>query len=190
MKGDFTRDTFHPIKHFSRVLQQQGRVTVDADANEQSAILLHMLRQLARDLIGPYAAPRESGGFDSSSRPAVAASRSRRAATMSMASWSKTMRTAPTARSPTGRCRPTIPSPPDQGACREQGVLALSRRVGAADHRVEDPSIREKALGGPGYSGAGQGRVAGQGFADRPGIVHPKHRAYGLTAACAARSAP
>ena len=57
MKGDFTRVTFDPIKHFSRVLMQQGRVTLDADSNEQSAILLHYLRNLAKDIIGPYGAP-------------------------------------------------------------------------------------------------------------------------------------
>jgi len=63
MKGDFTRLTFDPEKHFSRVLMQQGRVTLDADWNEQSSILLHYLRTLARDLIGPYAAPVENPGF-------------------------------------------------------------------------------------------------------------------------------
>jgi hypothetical protein len=63
MKGDFTRDTFDPANHFSRVLMQQGRVTLDADHNEQTAILLHYLRTLTRDLIGPYAAPLEHGGF-------------------------------------------------------------------------------------------------------------------------------
>ncbi len=63
MKGDFTRDTFDPLKHFSRVLMQQGRVTLDADHNEQTASLLHYLRRLARDIIGPYAAPAEDGGF-------------------------------------------------------------------------------------------------------------------------------
>ena len=63
MKGDFTRDTFHAESHYSRVLFQQGRVTLDADPNEQTAILLHLLRTLARDLIGPHAAPREEGGF-------------------------------------------------------------------------------------------------------------------------------
>lgn len=63
MKGDFTRDTFDPANHFSRVLMQQGRVTVDADQNEQTAILLHQLRTLAQDLIGPYAAPIIGGGF-------------------------------------------------------------------------------------------------------------------------------
>ena len=64
MKGDFTRDTFYVAKHFSRVLMQQGRVTLDADYNEQTAIDLHYLRTLARDIIGPYAAPAgENGGF-------------------------------------------------------------------------------------------------------------------------------
>ena len=57
MKGDFSRDTFSRHKHFSRVLQQQGRVQLDADTNEQTAILLHYLRTLAADLIGPYGGP-------------------------------------------------------------------------------------------------------------------------------------
>ena len=63
MKGDFTRVTFDPSKNYCRVLMQQGRVTLDADANEQTAILLHYLRTLARDLIGPYAAPGADPGF-------------------------------------------------------------------------------------------------------------------------------
>ena len=63
MKADFTRDTFNPANHFSRVLWQQGRVTLDADHNEQASVLLHYLRRLARDLIGPHAAPSEEGGF-------------------------------------------------------------------------------------------------------------------------------
>jgi len=63
MTSDITRDTFHPSKHFSRVISQQGRVTLDADSNEQTSILLHYLRTLALDLIGPYAAPVMSPGF-------------------------------------------------------------------------------------------------------------------------------
>ncbi len=64
MKGDFSRDSFDPVKHFSRVLQQQGRVQLDADWNEQAAILLHYLRTLAADLIGPFAGPAgEDYGF-------------------------------------------------------------------------------------------------------------------------------
>lgn len=63
MKGDFSWDTFDKTKHFSRVLMQQGRVQLDADWNEQSAILLHYLRTLAADLIGPFAGPAGADGF-------------------------------------------------------------------------------------------------------------------------------
>lgn len=63
MKGDFTRATFDKANQFTRVLMQQGRVTLDADYNEQVEILLHYMRSLARDLIGPYAAPLHDGGF-------------------------------------------------------------------------------------------------------------------------------
>jgi hypothetical protein len=63
MKGDFSRVTFDSRKHFSRVLEQQGRVRLDADDNERDSILLHYLRTLVRDLLGPYAAPVEEGGF-------------------------------------------------------------------------------------------------------------------------------
>src|SRR5512146_2219267 len=63
MRGDFTRNTFDPGKHYSRVLMQQGRVQLDADWNEQAAIFTHFLRALARDLIGPYGAPAGSHGF-------------------------------------------------------------------------------------------------------------------------------
>jgi len=64
MKGDFSRETFDSVKHFSRVLQQQGRVQLDADWNEQAAIMLHYLRTLAADLIGPFAGPAGSKGFE------------------------------------------------------------------------------------------------------------------------------
>lgn len=64
MKGDFTRDTFDPLKHFSRVLMQQGRVQLDADWNEQTAILLRYLRLLAQDILGPYAGPADAMGFE------------------------------------------------------------------------------------------------------------------------------
>ena len=32
MKGDFTRNTFDPTKHYSQVLMQQGRVQLDSAA--------------------------------------------------------------------------------------------------------------------------------------------------------------
>ena len=63
MKADLTRNTFHPGKHFARVLMQQGRVQLDADWNEQSAILLHYLQALATDIIGPRGGPADNCGF-------------------------------------------------------------------------------------------------------------------------------
>jgi hypothetical protein len=63
MKGDFSRIRFEASHRYSRVLLQQGRVTLDADSNEQTDILLYYLRTLARDLIGDYGGPIQEGGF-------------------------------------------------------------------------------------------------------------------------------
>lgn len=64
MKADLTRNTFRYWKHFTRVLMQQGRVQLDADWNEQAAILLHFFRSGAADIIGPYGRPADNPGFD------------------------------------------------------------------------------------------------------------------------------
>lgn len=64
MKGDFSRNTFDRTRHYSRVLMQQGRVQLDADWNEQTAIVLHYLRNLATDLFGSHAGPADGSGFE------------------------------------------------------------------------------------------------------------------------------
>jgi Family of unknown function (DUF6519) len=63
MKGDFSRDTYHPFSQYSRVLMQQGRVQLDSDWNEQTSILLGYMRALTRDLFGPGAGPADACGF-------------------------------------------------------------------------------------------------------------------------------
>jgi Family of unknown function (DUF6519) len=63
MKGDFSRKTFDPDNHYSRVLQQQGRVQLDADWNEQVAIDAHLRETGVRDVVGPAGAPMDGGGF-------------------------------------------------------------------------------------------------------------------------------
>lgn len=68
MRGDFTRFTFDPKKHYSGVLMQQGRVQLDADWNEQQAIIGHRLATEAEDLIGASGAPEGSAGFQIVSR--------------------------------------------------------------------------------------------------------------------------
>ncbi|QLE75112.1 hypothetical protein FGW37_29020 [Streptomyces rectiverticillatus] len=57
MQGDFSRVTFDKDRRFSAVLAQQGRVQLDADLNEQTAILMHYMRTLVTDLFGPAVYP-------------------------------------------------------------------------------------------------------------------------------------
>jgi len=73
MKGDFSRIRFTPGQHFTSVLQQQGRVSLDADANEQCAIDEHLRGTQTIDTIGGVGGPRDDAGFritveDSSAR--------------------------------------------------------------------------------------------------------------------------
>ncbi|NGO44290.1 DUF6519 domain-containing protein [Streptomyces ureilyticus] len=63
MHADLSRLTFRPERHYSAVIAQQGRVQLDADANEQTAIQLHQARTVAADLIGQHGGPRKYAGF-------------------------------------------------------------------------------------------------------------------------------
>ncbi|MET8677347.1 DUF6519 domain-containing protein [Streptomyces sp. NPDC004647] len=63
MHADLSRSTFRPDRHYSAVLAQQGRVQLDADANEQTAIQLHQARTIAADLIGRHGGPAGATGF-------------------------------------------------------------------------------------------------------------------------------
>jgi hypothetical protein len=61
--GDFSRVLDGLSGQYSAVLAQQGRLLLDAELNEQTAILLGYMRQLATDLIGPFAGPVHHCGF-------------------------------------------------------------------------------------------------------------------------------
>ncbi|UQX88120.1 DUF6519 domain-containing protein [Jatrophihabitans telluris] len=64
MQGDFSRVHYEASKHFAAVLAQQGRVSLDSDQNENTLILLHYLRTVVADLVGPCARPAGSNaGF-------------------------------------------------------------------------------------------------------------------------------
>jgi hypothetical protein len=64
VKGDFSRRTFDPRRHYSGVLMQQGRVQVDADWNEQHEIDRHRVETGARDLIGASGGQVDGAGFE------------------------------------------------------------------------------------------------------------------------------
>lgn len=63
MKGDFTRHTFDPAKHYASVRMQQGRVQLDADWNEQADIVLHRAETDTRDTLGACGAPMHEAAF-------------------------------------------------------------------------------------------------------------------------------
>ncbi len=63
MKGDFSRIRLNLNKHYTAVLQQQGRVALDADANEQQAIDQHIRDTEITDIIGPFGGPKGDEGF-------------------------------------------------------------------------------------------------------------------------------
>jgi Family of unknown function (DUF6519)/Domain of unknown function (DUF4815) len=64
MKGDISRQTFDPRKHYTQVVMQQGRVQLDADWNEQQAIHQYRAETEAVDVIGREGAPQSGGGFE------------------------------------------------------------------------------------------------------------------------------
>ncbi|HEY3268162.1 MAG TPA: DUF6519 domain-containing protein [Armatimonadota bacterium] len=70
MKGDFTRDTFRPERHYDGVRMQQGRVQLDADWNEQVDIETRRDRSAAADIIGPAGVPKFDDGFRIEALPA------------------------------------------------------------------------------------------------------------------------
>src|SRR3954454_5508547 len=63
MKGDFTRSTWKPEQRSRGGRQQQGRVQLDADWNEQVDIDTYLRETSLGDLIGLCGAPRTGGGF-------------------------------------------------------------------------------------------------------------------------------
>src|SRR5260370_31590906 len=62
MRGDFSRITFNPESDFTQLFLQQVRVILDADFNEQGAIVANAIRRLVVDLLGPHAGPDNGQG--------------------------------------------------------------------------------------------------------------------------------
>ncbi len=70
MPGDYSRFTDDALKHFSRVLMQQGKVQLDADWNEEVEIGIRRERLQALDVFGRAAVPRTTpGAFEITALP-------------------------------------------------------------------------------------------------------------------------
>jgi hypothetical protein len=63
MAVDLSRVTFDPSKHYSGLVHQQGRVSIDADLNEAQDIRRYREETTAIDVIGPTGYPRGDGGY-------------------------------------------------------------------------------------------------------------------------------
>src|SRR5262249_49549562 len=63
MKGDFSRLTFDPGRHYAGVLQQQGRVALDSDWNEDVLDRLNLLAMETVDIIGVCGFPEPGRAF-------------------------------------------------------------------------------------------------------------------------------
>jgi hypothetical protein len=155
MKGDFTRTTYRADKHYRSVRMQQGRVQLDADWNEQVDIEAHRADAHAADVVGPAGGRYSNGGF------AIAAS----AADLppEQASGALPLTAANDFYLSAGRyyvgglacenetpvpysLQPDLPSPALPAPGRHLVYLdAFEQHVSA----IEDPEIREVALGGP-----------------------------------------
>jgi hypothetical protein len=136
MTGDFSRDTFDQGGARSGVRHQQGRVLLDADWNEQHDIVQHESRTALGHTIGGRGGPAGDVGF------VIAVTGGGTGLTYSAGTYyvdGIRIRT-------TGGAVPELPSTDGQYIVY---LDAWERYVTA----VEDPSIREVALGGPDTSG-------------------------------------
>ena len=74
MHGDFSRETFDPAAGYRAVLLQQGRVLLDADWNEQTAITARHDEVRTRDVVGHAGGPVDAAAFavtDATGTPAT-----------------------------------------------------------------------------------------------------------------------
>ena len=147
MKGDFTRRTFDPAKRYSGVRLQQGRVGLDADFNEQADLEAFLRETALADVVGPCGVPaREAesetgGGF----RIEVAED-----GDLSIAPGHLYVDGLRVEMPEPGATYLDQPDLPGTGLPEEEGRYLVYLDAWR-HHRtaLEDPQIREVALGGP-----------------------------------------
>ncbi|MCI0398947.1 MAG: DUF4815 domain-containing protein [Chloroflexi bacterium] len=134
MKGDFSRLSFEEQKHYDAVLMQQGRVLTDADWNEEQAIQAHLRETGMTDVVGWSGVPKEGGGFQigvtgGGQQLSIGNGRLYAGGTLCENDLTSVV----------------TPAKPSAGGRYLVYLDAWKRHVTA----IEDPQIRESALGGP-----------------------------------------
>lgn len=158
MKYDASRDTYARAKHYRRVLIQQGRVQVDADWNEQSDIIAHRSETEALDVIGHCGGPLHDDAFHISpgvtqhprATPAAEISRPLPQTTDFSISRGRYYIDGILCENESSITYTTQPDLPHPEVISDHGLYVVyvdvwQRHLTALD----DPSIRETALGGP-----------------------------------------
>jgi hypothetical protein len=141
MRGDFSRLSFDPSRGFVGVLLQQGRVVADADWNEAEAITSERLERLGSETIGPSGAPKADAGFDITSAGGdltVGPGRYWVDGILCVNEAAVAYSAQPDL--------PGVALPPPEGQGLYVAYLDVWRRHLTA---LDDPAIREPALGGP-----------------------------------------
>lgn len=160
MHVDISRASFDPEKHFSGVIPQQGRVTLDADTYEQTQIFQRQLRAVIADLLGPAACPDGFAGFavtrtSTNDRPDLLLSAGRMYVDGIMVENPATASTY--FGQPDGYL-----DPPNDSLPTDKAFVAYLRVFERAVTALQDPGIREIALGDPGPDTAARAQVVWQ----------------------------
>ncbi|HYT95124.1 MAG TPA: DUF6519 domain-containing protein, partial [Gemmataceae bacterium] len=148
MGADITRDSYDEPQQYRQLVNQQGRVTLDADLNEAQTILREETRKEALDFVGPAGSPDDgyhirvpsplpSGWkpFDFQIDAGTLYVGGLRVELPLKTRWSQQTDWLD---------QPTLKA--DRSSMREAIVLRLSEQEVSA---VEDNAVREVALGGP-----------------------------------------
>lgn len=152
MKGDISRSTFDQRRHATSVRKQQGRVDLDADWNEQQDIQAHLRATALTDVVGATGAPLAGGAFALTGGADLTLSAGRyyldgllceNDAQVSVFAQPDLPAAGPFVRRLDGSWLPT-------GTPVPAGVYAAWLQVWPQHvTAIEDPGLREVALGGP-----------------------------------------
>lgn len=147
MAGDYSRVSFDSRKRFAAVLMQQGRVQLDADWNEQAAILHRRMEVQAREVFGRVAASRF--GTQDAFRIGIVAGPPRDLSIQPGRYWVDgrlAEALASDGAPPTYLRQPFLPAPP---ALPQQGGAIVYLETWEREVTwVEDPALLDVALGG------------------------------------------
>jgi hypothetical protein len=150
MQADLSKPFRHPRKHYRRVLMQQGRVQLDSDWNEQVDILLHYLQALAADLTGPHGTPMLADGSPGTGFDIEEDEELRRDFLILPGHYYVDGILCENDRTRRYRHQPDYPELPESAELEDDGEYVVYLDVWERHITyVEDPRIREIALGGP-----------------------------------------